>query len=176
MNAIDMLQYGHQAVLEAVHDWPATEWETPGVCGEWSVKDIIAHLTAFEHVLDEVLSSLLIEGFPTPTLDHFQQEFQNFNDNEVALRRHLSPQVVLAEYKTAQAQTQALMERLPAEVPQQNGALVWYGVEYDLEDFIVHTIYGHKREHSAQIATFRDRLTRTLFYWLEGNLAGVAVA
>jgi hypothetical protein len=28
-----------------------------------------------------------------------------------------------------------------------------------MADFIVYTQYGHKREHSAQIAAFRDRLT-----------------
>jgi hypothetical protein len=27
-----------------------------------------------------------------------------------------------------------------------------------LDDFIVYTYYGHKREHAAQIAAFRDRL------------------
>jgi proline iminopeptidase len=30
-------------------------------------------------------------------------------------------------------------------------------LEYALDDFIVYNYYGHKREHSAQIAVFRDR-------------------
>jgi len=29
---------------------------------------------------------------------------------------------------------------------------------YALDDFLVYAYYGHKREHSAQIAAFRDRL------------------
>lgn len=33
----------------------------------------------------------------------------------------------------------------------------WYGDAYALDDLIVYMYYGHKREHNAQIAAFRDR-------------------
>ena len=39
---------------------------------------------------------------------------------------------------------------------RQSGTLPWYGMEYALDDFLVYIYYGHKREHSAQIAAFRD--------------------
>ena len=38
------------------------------------------------------------------------------------------------------------------------GTLPWDGEDYALDDFLVYGYYGHKREHSAQIAAFRDRL------------------
>ncbi len=44
---------------------------------------------------------------------------------------------------------------------KNSGPLPWYGPEYDLDDFIAYTFYGHKREHSAQIAAFADVLTRS---------------
>ena len=44
----------------------------------------------------------------------------------------------------------------PAE--HQAGTLPWYGMAYSLDDVLVYMYYGHKREHSAQIAAFRDRL------------------
>jgi len=31
-------------------------------------------------------------------------------------------------------------------------------MNYALDDVIVYMYYGHKREHNAQIAAFRDRL------------------
>jgi hypothetical protein len=67
---------------------------------------------------------------------------------------------VLAEYNDTHAQTMALARRIPAETYGQNGTLPWYGAEYDLDDFIVYSFYGHKREHSAQIAGFCDQLAR----------------
>lgn len=95
MNALDVLRYGHQTVLQTIDGMPDDEWETPNVCGVWSSKDIVSHLASFELAHVEVLNGLLGK-----------------ND----------------------------------------------GPEYDLEDFIVYTSYGHKREHCAQIKLFRKRL------------------
>jgi uncharacterized protein (TIGR03083 family) len=158
MNTVDILKYGHQTVLRTLEGLPESDWETGGVCGVWSVKDIIAHLASYEHWLVEVLSGFL-EGGPTPTMDKMAQQPEQFNDAEVELRRSKSAAAVLAEYKETQAQTMALAARIPAETFRQNGTLPWYGAEYDLDDFIVYTFYGHKREHCAQIAVFRDGLS-----------------
>ena len=60
MNAIDILKYGHQTVLQTLNGFPTTAWDTTGTCGEWSVKDIIAHLASYELVLVDILKSLSI--------------------------------------------------------------------------------------------------------------------
>lgn len=83
-----------------------------------------------------------------------------FNDTEVAARQDKTIGEVLAEYNGTQAQTIALAARIPAETYRQNGTLPWYGPEYDLDDFLVYTFYGHKREHSAQVAVFGDQSAR----------------
>jgi hypothetical protein len=159
MNAVDVLKYGHLTVLGTLECVPETEWETPGVCGRWSVREIIAHLTSFEHVLVEVLASFL-DGGPTPYLDKYGAGPLQFNDDEVDLRQDMTAAEVLAEYKDTQAQTMALAARIPPETYRQNGTLPWYGLEYDLDDYIAYAFYGHKREHSAQIAVFCDQLGR----------------
>jgi hypothetical protein len=51
-----------------------------------------------------------------------------------------------------------ILPKIPADILHRPGVLPWYGKEYDLEDFIVYTFYGHKREHCAQIAAYRDQL------------------
>ena len=51
-----------------------------------------------------------------------------------------------------------LIGRIPAETLRQSGTIPWYGAEYALDDLIVYLYYGHKREHAAQIAAFRDRM------------------
>lgn len=158
MNTTDILKYGHQAVLGTIDGLAEADWYTPGVCGVWSVKDIIAHLASFEHWLIDVLNSLLDPGSPTPTLDKYVEDYEGFNDAEVARRRDKTAAEVWAEYEDAQAQAAELLAGLPVEMYRQNGTLPWYGQEYDLDDFIVYTFYGHKREHSAQIAVFRDQL------------------
>jgi hypothetical protein len=57
MNAVAILKYGQQTVLHTLQEFPKTAVETPGACGVWSVKDIIAHLASYEQVLVDVLST-----------------------------------------------------------------------------------------------------------------------
>ena len=66
---------------------------------------------------------------------------------------------MLAEYIDAYEQAAALLPEISPELRRQNGTLAWYGDQYDLDDFILYTFYGHKREHCAQISVFRDTLS-----------------
>jgi hypothetical protein len=157
MNAKDVLKYGHLTVLRTIEGLPDGDWQTPGVCGVWSVREIIAHLASFEHVLVDVLNSFL-SGGETPYLTKYVSQHVTFNDREVALRQHQSPAETLAEYNDTQAQTMALIAQIAEETCRRPGTLPWYGPEYALDDFIVYAYYGHKREHTAQIAVFRDSL------------------
>lgn len=160
MNTVDVLKYGHQTVLRTLEALPQTEWNTSGVCGSWSVKDIIAHLASYEHMLVDILTPFL-EDSPTPYLDKMVALGPlGFNDAEVTARQDKTIDEVLVEFNDAHARTMVLATRIPPETYRQNGTLPWYGSEYDLDDFIVYTFYGHKREHSAQIAVFGDQLAQ----------------
>jgi hypothetical protein len=54
----------------------------------------------------------------------------------------------------------SLIVAIPPETLRQTGTLPWYGMQYAMDDVLVYMYYGHKREHSAQIAAFRDCLDR----------------
>ena len=158
MNTIDILKYGQQTVLNTLKGFPEAGWYTPGACGVWSVKDIMAHLASYEHMLIDVLSGFLESG-PTPYLDRMRiLGPPGCNDAEVAARQDKTMANVLAEFNDAHARVMTLVSQIPAETYRQNGTLPWYGAEYDLDDFIVYSFYGHKREHSAQIAAFFDQI------------------
>jgi uncharacterized protein (TIGR03083 family) len=158
MNAVDVMRYGHGTVLGTLEGLAPEAWTTPGVCGVWSVKDILAHLASYELVLVEVLSELSGAATATPLLDRFRDPSGAFNDAEVAARAGLTAEATLAEYSAAHERAMALLDRVPPETRARPGTLPWYGAEYALDDFIVYAFYGHKREHCAQIAVFRDRL------------------
>lgn len=160
MNTLDIMRSGHQTVLDAINDFPDDGWEQPGACGTWTAKDIIAHLASFEAVLVDILRGMNDEETATPALDSFITDYERFNEREVQARHHQSPQAILDEYSVYHADVLRLIQRLPESVLRQNGALDWYGAAYDLEDFLVYTFYGHKREHCAQILAQRDRLLK----------------
>ncbi|GAC1359574.1 MAG: hypothetical protein NVS2B12_39240 [Ktedonobacteraceae bacterium] len=157
MNATDILKYGQATLQQAIDGLPTTVWEVTGACGVWSFKDIVAHLASYELVLIDILASLAGQH-NTPVLTMFIEEGGRFNDNEVAKRQQQSVQETLAELNKAHTQVMSLIESIPQETRRQAGTLPWYGTAYSLDDVIVYMYYGHKREHSAQIAAFRDRL------------------
>jgi hypothetical protein len=159
MNTLDILKYGHATLLKTIDGLNEDEWHTAGVCGRWSPKDIVAHLASYEQVLVEILDNLVNEKEETPTLDHFREAYETFNDEEVERRKEQSAAQTVAEYEEAHAGVMALAKQVAAPTWRENGILPWYGSQYDLDDFIVYTYYGHKREHSAQIAALRDRLS-----------------
>jgi len=162
MNAMDILRYGQETVQQAIEGLNGNEWQSPGACGSWSIKDIVAHLASFELLLIDVLDSIL--GAETgPVLARFTGPgAATFNDDEVADRAPLTVAALLAEFSTSHARTLALLEQVPVATRSRNGTLPWYGAGYSLDDFIVYAYYGHKREHGAQIALFRDQLKRSL--------------
>ena len=157
MNAVDILKYGHLTVIQTIDGFPESAWDTPGACGTWSVKDIIAHLASYEQVLVDVLSTFLGGGL-TPSLTRFTEQGGQFNDIEVSSRKEKTMKEVLGEYNDTHAQVMFMVAQLPQETLSQTGTLPWYGAVYALDDFLVYAYYGHKREHSAQIAAFRDHL------------------
>jgi len=159
MNAVDILKYGQQTVLQTLEGFPEAAVETAGACGAWSVKDIIAHLASYEQVLVDVLSTFSGKH-PTPYLNKFTEPGGQFNDTEVGIRKGRTMREVLDEFNDAHAQVMSLATQIRPETFRQSGTLPWYGMEYALDDFIVYVFYGHKREHSAQIAAFRDLLNR----------------
>ncbi|MCL4868513.1 MAG: maleylpyruvate isomerase N-terminal domain-containing protein [Anaerolineae bacterium] len=157
MNAYDILLYGHKTVLDTVDGLEDIQWLIGGVCGIWSVKEIISHLASYEKLLVDILGNLL-EPQPTPTLDRMLKHGPyGFNDIEVKERAGQDAAAAWAEYQETHAQTLPLINQIPLETQRQKGVLTWYGEAYDLEDFLVYTYYGHKREHCAQIAVFRDK-------------------
>src|SRR5579884_3625370 len=108
MNATDILKYGQLTVLQTIEGFSESAWETPGACGYWSVKDILAHLASYERVLVDILASFTAGG-PTPALDTFIEQGAQFNDSEVDRRKDNSIQDVLAEFNDTHAQTMSLI-------------------------------------------------------------------
>ena len=159
MNAKDILFYGNRTLMTTLDRVPSPEWEREGVCGWWSIKNVLAHLASYEHVMVDVLRAHLDTAAETLHLDQYRAG-PGFNDKQVDRRQQMSGNEVLAEYRQTHKQVLSLIEKVPVEERRQTGTIPWYGNQYGLDDFIVYTQYGHKREHAAQIAVFADTVAQ----------------
>ncbi len=156
MNAADILRYGSRTLMQAIEGLAVTYWDVPAL-GTWTVKDIMAHMTCQEQVLADVLAGFSGDG-PTPHLIRYLELGHKFDEVRVAEYRGVGVEGILADYNQAHARVMEAITRIPPEVLRRTETLPWYGAEYSLDDYIVYASYGHKREHSAHIGMFRDRL------------------
>lgn len=154
MNARDILFYGNRTLLQSMERVPPHERNSPGVVGWWSAREAMAHLAIFEAGLVQILESFL--GGPFPEL--LSNMDSSKNDELVAQKKDLTFDDLLAEYNASFARVMELIEKILPEKLREVGTIPWYGNEYSLDDFIVYTFYGHKREHAARFEAFGDQL------------------
>ena len=157
MNMSEALQNANLLVIRVLDGLPEKAWDTPGVCGDWSVKDIVAHLASYEHVIVDVLNTFQ-GGQLTSVVERWMQSRDTFNITEVEERKYATAQQVMDEYQGTQVEATSLIMQIPAEKVQQTGTMPWYGKQHSLADFIQH-MNEHIREHVAQISAFHAQVS-----------------
>ena len=121
MNAAEMLDNVHLRTIRALDDLPELQWDIPGACGNWTVKEIVAHLTSYELALAEGLKTFLGQPSTRTYISRLLEDGAKFNEEEVEKRRYNTAQRVMDDYNDAQIQTVSLLEQIPAEKLQQKG-------------------------------------------------------
>jgi hypothetical protein len=118
--------------------------------GDWSVKDVLAHLVTMEHLMEDVLKGFL-EGGPTPYMDGLATSRDQYQEEQVQLHKNTLPEALLKDLNETGEKVILMALRIPPETLRQAGSLPWYGEVYDLEDYLIYTHFGHKTEHVAQL-------------------------
>jgi hypothetical protein len=157
MNALDIIKYGNKDIEEAIKDLNPSIIDIPGVTTHWSIKDAIAHLASYEHLLEDVLNFVVDPTRPRPFLDHMSSSGATFNDDYVAEYKSKSFDEVVGDYKQTYLRVAEIASKISPEKFRETGTIPWYGLEYSLDDFIVYASYGHKREHAGEIKQFLKR-------------------
>jgi hypothetical protein len=160
MNAKDVLHYGHQTLLSALEGISDQDAETGFVTDKWNVRDVVGHLSAFEHVLENVISTQLASAKEdVPYLKRFRdmsgEEFNQFYYEEYKFTPYHE---VLANLNSSHDHIMSIFYLLTEDMLKTTGTLPWYGKQYSLEDFMIYNNYGHKREHASQIKRFKKHL------------------
>src|SRR5579883_654605 len=154
-NIAEELENSHQRVLQVLNDLPESEWDVPGVSGEWSVKDVVAHLTSYELALLDALATFKGQE-PTPYVRRLFAAPEEFDAAGVEARRYHTAQQVMDEYQDAQLRSSSVLASLPAAQLYEPGRLPWYRKDASLAD-LIHRFSAHTREQSERIARFHHR-------------------
>ena len=153
MHAIDVLTYGHAMILDTVERYEPDDWSLLAL-GTWTAKDLLGHLGAFEVRFADVLATFVGAEATSGLMD---ADPSTFNDEQAAVRVGWTVQAVLDEYLTAHEQAMGHARALDPARWQEVGTIPWYGPGYSLDDLVVYTMYGHKREHDPQLSAALER-------------------
>ena len=159
MNQTELLDNSHLTVIQTLDNLPDEEWDVPGACGNWSIKEILAHLTSYERLLVEACNVVLgNKDKSTPYLAAFGNSQDTFNDAEVAKRKYNTAQQVLDEYNDTQLEATSLLALIPAEALQKPGFFPSsFGSDGSLNGLLT-IISRHTIRHCDEMKAFRNRI------------------
>lgn len=136
----------------------AARMEEPGVEGEWSVKELVAHLTFYERRVVETGQKVLATGsFTRPSDDLAAMSMDERNEAIAATARARPVADVLAEADQVFNQLRVMLAHVPQDLLNDPRRL---GMPDDVAPWmrVANNSYGHYRQHEQAI---RDWLERT---------------
>ncbi len=146
---LDALEDSREAFLDLLDAIPEDAWEQPGVMDDWSIKDILYHLTMAEAEVVKILWLIDQNLPPAPAmLDAITEDAQNAEwKNQGQLR---SIDQVLIDYQGVRKQTSRRLLPIPdkaLEDPQYYPSLK----NLPLWQWIASSTFQHEMEHAESV-------------------------
>jgi hypothetical protein len=119
----------------------------PGVVGDWSAKDVLAHVTIWEEEALKYLPGIL-QGIQPPRYSAMYGGIDAFNARTVQERQSLSPGEVRRQLDAAHRRLMALVKSVPEDE---------IATETRFRRRLRLDTYSHYREHTEAIRDWRER-------------------
>lgn len=140
------------ALLALVASLPPGRLTEPGVVGDWSVKDVVAHLSAWHELCLGWLETGLRGAPPAvPAPGHTWQTLAQLNDELYLRDRNLPLAIVLDRFRTTDARVRGLLQNLDPNEATTPGLHAWLGPN-TLADYITPVLTPHYTWATQQIS------------------------
>jgi hypothetical protein len=151
---LSSLKASREAMLEAVDGLDAAAMCEPGVIGDWSVKDILVHLSLWEAELVTLLWQARQGRKPT-TAQLSPESVDELNARWYPLHKDRALDRVLEDFHAVRRQTARRVEAFSDEELADPELFPWLEGE-SLERWVAADSYGHEAEHRPQILAWRQ--------------------
>jgi len=147
------LEESREKFLDAIEGIPEETLQEPGVAGEWSVKDILVHLTRWEAELVKLLWQA--GQSRTPSSAQFSKTpVDELNERWYRESKQRPLDLVLEDFHGVRNQTIRRVEVLPERAFEDSQYYPWLG-ENPLWDWIATDSFEHESEHEEQVRAWR---------------------
>jgi hypothetical protein len=145
---VHYLERARNELLASFRGLPAKEMTQPGVVGEWSVKDVLAHVTSWEEqVLPDLARLARGDTALLASVDLYATNYDPFNAIIMTLTLGLGLDQVLRELEIFRADFMAAVARLPDAVLSDG----------QFGHVLLKITAEHDEEHAGQISAWRQK-------------------
>lgn len=153
---IDALEDGRSELIEMLEDLPDEVMEEPGVSGNWSIKDILAHLSMWEGQLVTLLFQAS-RGIDKPTTVHFGKEtVDELNQRWHAISQDRPLSQIWQDWLTVRKQTIRRVSEFSDQDLNDPARFAWLG-NVPLFQWIANDTIEHEDEHADAIRDWLDQ-------------------
>ena len=150
------LEESREAFLDAIDGLSEEDLKQPGVIPEWSVKDILVHLTRWEAELVKLLWQASRDQKPT-TIHFAKVEVDETNERWFRESKNRTLEIALEDFHGVRNQTLRRVDDLPLKSFEDPAFYPWLEGE-PLWKWIAGDSFEHEAEHAEQIRSWRERL------------------
>jgi len=149
------LEVSREDFLDAIDGLTEETLQQPGVMGEWSIKDILIHLTRWEAELVKLLWQAKQGKMPSSV--HFSNiEVDEINEHWYQDSRSRTLEIALADFHGVRNQTIRRVEDFNDKDLTDPKAYPWLK-DIPLWQWIAGDSFEHEAEHAVQIRDWRTR-------------------
>src|SRR5688572_24194750 len=137
---------------EALEGLPQDAYLRPGVCGMWSVKDVLAHLTIWYSELITALSRLHPKRVPQIVE---MEDIEGFNEEQYRANVRRSLDVILEDFEGVHKHLIKMIESMDEDHLTNARRFTWMEGE-PLWYLVAENGFWHEKEHADDIKRWRE--------------------
>jgi uncharacterized protein (TIGR03083 family) len=155
---LDEMQSGYRAFVALLARLDEPQLTTPGVNGDWSVKDILAHLATWQERAVLKLEAAKRGEVPLfmPSI-HTDEEMDQFNAATFAAKRTLPLADIMQTFHASYARLRTAVEELDDEALFAGHKRFPWLEESELWESVAGNTFAHYEEHAPMIEAWLDR-------------------
>ena len=145
-------------LLAAISGLDEAALDRTGVVGDWSIKNVLAHIAAWEAWVVEALPARMTTNTTPEDFRQRAADEDRFNAEEVAEREELTPDEQLMELERTRAELLAYLRGLDvAALERKHPWDTWAGT---LPEYLLEALRDHEAEHVETLRAAAMGLTR----------------
>jgi hypothetical protein len=155
---LSALENSRTQLQQAIEGLTPEEMTQPGTLGEWSIKDILAHISRWEAELIQILYQIQ-QGSAPKIPDYSTADFQRLNAQFVLESQSRSLQQIKDDLLAVRKQTLKRIEQIPEKDlsdPRRFPSLGGSSLAQVIEAYT----FEHDSEHAEQILSWRKQSIR----------------